>query len=75
VTTDILPSVVTVVYAPVDHETDMNYHLHALKSADRGLVTCIVGLALYVLDGSYIFSRFGARRLRENKAGRQGIAW
>jgi len=55
VTTDILPSAVTVVYAPVDHETDTIYHLHALKSADRGLVTGIVELALYVHDGSCKF--------------------
>jgi hypothetical protein len=60
-----------VVYAPVNHETDTNYH-HALKPADKGLVIGIAVLALYVLDGNCKISRCGARRLRENKAGRQG---
>jgi len=39
-----------VVYTSVDQATDMNY-LHALKSADRGLVISIAELALYV-DGN-----------------------
>jgi hypothetical protein len=50
-------------WSPVDHETDRNY-LHALKSADRGLVIGITELALYV-DGNCKFSSCGAGRLRD----------
>jgi hypothetical protein len=57
-----LASTSTAVYAPVEHDTYMNY-LHALKSEDKGLVIGTAELALYVVDGNCKICRCDARRL------------
>jgi hypothetical protein len=79
--TNIFPSEITVVYAPVgDERIRSNYHLlQALKKAsprlrkailensDRDVVLGIAELALNVLNGNCKISRSGAERLRKHK--------